>query len=59
MRLKNGLGYSFRFVCTHMLENRAGPKCEGRVVECNDKGQCINGICYCNTGYTGNMCQYG
>ena len=51
------LHHNYKFVCTHMLEHRAGSACEGRVVECNDKGQCISGICYCITGYAGNACE--
>ena len=51
------LHHNYKFVCTHMLEHRAGSACEGRVVECSDKGQCISGICYCITGYAGNACE--
>jgi len=40
----------------HMKEDRKGPSCEGSIIECNDRGQCINGHCYCLPGYGGDHC---
>lgn len=48
--------FEFPFVCSHKREHAQGEVCPGQVSECNGKGTCVFGECYCIPGYGYGVC---
>ena len=48
--------YHFDYVCIHKRINKPGNKCAGTLAECNNRGTCFEGKCYCLNGYINDPC---
>ena len=46
----------FNFVCLHKRIKKPGDKCAGTLAECNNRGTCFEGKCYCLDGYINDPC---
>ena len=46
----------FDFICLHKRINKPGDKCIGNLAECNNRGTCFEGKCYCLDGYINDHC---
>ena len=48
--------HHFDYVCLHKRVNKPGDKCTGTLAECNNRGTCFEGKCYCLDGYIDEPC---
>ena len=48
--------HHFDYVCLHKRINKPGEKCAGTLAECNNRGTCFEGKCYCLNGYINDPC---
>ena len=48
--------YHFDYVCIRKRINKPGNKCAGTLAECNNRGTCFEGRCYCLNGYINDPC---
>ena len=48
--------HHFDYVCLHKRVNKPGDKCAGTLAECNNRGTCFEGKCYCLDGYINDPC---
>ena len=46
----------YDFVCLHKRINKPGEVCPGQLSECNNRGNCFEGECYCLNGFIGSPC---
>lgn len=46
----------YPYLCSHKPEDKHGQPCQGEFRECNDRGECLVGKCYCVPGYSGDKC---